>query len=157
MTPLRALVLVLGGCKGTSNVGDHIEREQSQADPDGSDSGGPDDSEMDADPFCEGPAVGTAELVASPACSGGICSVAAGAFVMGSVMDRVDECPSHWVSVDAFAIDQLEVTWEQHDACVAAGQCDAPPAHCRTAAEGWVDGGSVSELCLLYTSPSPRA
>lgn len=155
MTPLLALVLVLGGCNGKSDTGDDAHRKQPESDPIEGDSGGPEGSETEEDVFCEGPTVGTGELVDSEACSDGVCPVAAGEFVMGSVMDRVDECPSHRVSLDAFAIDQFEVTWDQHDACVEAGQCEAPPAHCRTTAEGWVDGGSVANLpvvCVDYSA-----
>jgi len=157
------VMLILGGCSDSSKEGQHIDREQSQVDPDERDSGDTDsdddddddDDDLEEDTFCEGATAGTGELVGSEACSEGICSVAAGEFVMGSVMDRADECPSHRVTVDAFAIDQFEATWEQHDACVAAGQCDAPPARCRIEVEGWTGGSSIANhpvVCLDYSA-----
>jgi formylglycine-generating enzyme required for sulfatase activity len=54
--------------------------------------------------------------------------VPAGQFTMGSATDDdgVFETPAHVVNVDAFWIDQTEVTNGEYAACVKAGACDPP-------------------------------
>ena len=55
--------------------------------------------------------------------------VPAGEFLMGSSAessDNADERPQHTVYLDAFWIDQTEVTNAQFRQCVAAGVCQAP-------------------------------
>lgn len=53
-------------------------------------------------------------------------------FVMGSLSDfqgaEPDEIPQRAVDMDAFWIDQTEVTWGMYEDCVDAGACPAPPA-----------------------------
>jgi len=49
--------------------------------------------------------------------------VPAGRFLMGSEQGEDDERPAHEVSLDAFWIDQTEVTNAQYDRCVADGEC----------------------------------
>ena len=66
-----------------------------------------------------------------------------GEFAMGSETGDGDEKPVHTVYLDAFWIDQTEVTNKQYQACVDAGVCD-PPSSIK------------SYTCHLYTSPSPR-
>ena len=53
--------------------------------------------------------------------------VPAGLFRMGSDFGETDEVPVHEVNLDAFWIDQTEVTNKMYAACVAADTC-APPA-----------------------------
>jgi formylglycine-generating enzyme required for sulfatase activity len=50
--------------------------------------------------------------------------VPAGRFLMGSDQGISDEQPMHEVSLDAFWIDQTEVSIAQYNRCVAAGECD---------------------------------
>jgi len=56
--------------------------------------------------------------------------IPAGEFVMGTVDDDPDaglgEKPQHTVYLDAFWIDQTEVTNAQYTRCVAAGACQSP-------------------------------
>lgn len=52
--------------------------------------------------------------------------VPAGEFTMGSTAGRDDEKPVHTVYLDAFYIDQTEVTNAQYAKCVTAGACPAP-------------------------------
>ena len=52
--------------------------------------------------------------------------VPAGEFTMGSNTGNRDERPVHQVYLDAFWIDQSEVTNEMYAKCVAAQKCDAP-------------------------------
>jgi formylglycine-generating enzyme required for sulfatase activity len=49
--------------------------------------------------------------------------VPAGEFMMGSDSGDADELPVHNVYLDAFWIDQTEVTNKQYEACVADGSC----------------------------------
>ena len=53
--------------------------------------------------------------------------VPAGEFTMGSDFGELNEAPVHEVKLDAFWIDQTEVTNKMYAACVAADAC-APPA-----------------------------
>jgi formylglycine-generating enzyme required for sulfatase activity len=52
--------------------------------------------------------------------------VPAGEFTMGSDAGASDEKPVHTVYLDAFWIDQTEVTNKQYQACVDAGTCEPP-------------------------------
>jgi eukaryotic-like serine/threonine-protein kinase len=53
--------------------------------------------------------------------------VPVGEFIMGSdTSDQPDEKPAHKVYLDAFWIDQTEVTNKQYQACVNAGTCEPP-------------------------------
>lgn len=52
--------------------------------------------------------------------------VPAGEFMMGSESGDADETPVHAVSLDAFWIDQTEVTNAQYKLCVDAGVCEEP-------------------------------
>src|SRR3990172_5342934 len=49
-----------------------------------------------------------------------------GEFTMGSDNGKSDEKPVHTVYLDAFWIDQTEVTNKQYQACVDAGVCEPP-------------------------------
>jgi eukaryotic-like serine/threonine-protein kinase len=52
--------------------------------------------------------------------------VPAGEFLMGSEDGENDESPVHTVYLDAYYIDQTEVTNEQYQLCVQAGNCVQP-------------------------------
>jgi formylglycine-generating enzyme required for sulfatase activity/predicted Ser/Thr protein kinase len=52
--------------------------------------------------------------------------VPAGEFLMGSTEGDDDERPVHTVTLDAFWIDQTEVTNAQYRGCVEAGDCEPP-------------------------------
>jgi serine/threonine-protein kinase len=52
--------------------------------------------------------------------------VPAGEFTMGSDAGPTDQQPAHTVSLDAFWIDQTEVTNAMYALCVAAGACSPP-------------------------------
>jgi formylglycine-generating enzyme required for sulfatase activity len=55
----------------------------------------------------------------------GMVLVPAGRFLMGSASGEANEQPEHEVSLDAFLIDQFEVSNAQYRACVEAGSCTA--------------------------------
>jgi formylglycine-generating enzyme required for sulfatase activity len=65
--------------------------------------------------------------------------IPAGRFLMGSPPDepgRYDnEGPQHWVQIPAFALGKHAVTFDQWDACVAAGGCNHRPED-----QGWGRG-----------------
>jgi formylglycine-generating enzyme required for sulfatase activity len=74
----------------------------------------------------------TAEISSLPEgtsdCSGGICEVPAGEFVMGEADSRFpDRCPERIVSTEAYAISMTEVTVSQFNECVADGDCQERP------------------------------
>jgi formylglycine-generating enzyme required for sulfatase activity len=50
--------------------------------------------------------------------------VPAGTFTMGRVLGPEDQLPAHEVTLDAFWIDQTEVTNAQYGRCVAADECE---------------------------------
>ena len=56
----------------------------------------------------------------------GMVRIPAGTFTMGSNDGESDEKPVHQVQLDAFFIDQYEVTVERYAKCVSAGKCDTP-------------------------------
>ncbi len=55
--------------------------------------------------------------------------IPAGEFQMGSIDGDDHESPVHTVNLDAFYIDQTEVTISQYAACMQAGVCDDPNAY----------------------------
>ena len=55
--------------------------------------------------------------------------VPAGEFIMGSEDGDGDESPVHSIYLDAYWIDQTEVTNEQYRLCVEAGVCDEPTSY----------------------------
>jgi len=73
--------------------------------------------------------------------SDGMVNVQAGAFWMGC-NDFVDtdcldyELPYHQVELDAYSIDQTEVTQAQYSACVEAGECTEPDCNWNPRAKG---------------------
>ena len=52
--------------------------------------------------------------------------VTAGEFLMGSNYSNQDEAPSHTIYLDAFWIDETEVTVEMYMKCTQAGDCKSP-------------------------------
>ncbi|MCB9079270.1 MAG: SUMF1/EgtB/PvdO family nonheme iron enzyme [Anaerolineaceae bacterium] len=53
--------------------------------------------------------------------------VPAGSFTMGSNSGQTDERPAHTVYLDAFYMDQYEITNQQYALCVDADVCEPPP------------------------------
>jgi eukaryotic-like serine/threonine-protein kinase len=66
----------------------------------------------------------TATLVPTPPT--GMVLIPGGTFKMGSDQGAADEKPVHSVTLDAFFIDQYEVTNARYKQCVDAGKCTAP-------------------------------
>jgi len=82
---------------------------------------------------CDGMGLEPGELACGADCmldvsgcgSSGMVLVPAGSFEMGSD-DDLDEQPVRQVNVDAFYIDETEVTVTEYTACVTAGACSTP-------------------------------
>ena len=71
------------------------------------------------------PPVAQTEMPVEPrdALPPGMVRVPEGSFQMGSMDGEPDEQPVHRVEIRAFAMDLLEVTLEEYEACVDAGRC----------------------------------
>ena len=134
------LLATLLACSPTPKA-KHVER--TQVDPSEVDHGATDTASEDdtgnTPPATPDPCAGVDETDDSfeppSSCPAGRCSVPEGPFKMGSFSGYRDECPAREVTVDAFDIDQTEVTWAQYETCVAEGECEAPPTYCRDWAE----------------------
>jgi formylglycine-generating enzyme required for sulfatase activity len=78
--------------------------------------------------------------------------VPGGTFQMGSDESdpdaEVDEFPRHAVTLDAFWIDQTEVTNTQYRQCVEAGVCQAPPEACDYGSYGHAHRADHPVLCV---------
>jgi formylglycine-generating enzyme required for sulfatase activity len=79
---------------------------------------------MLATTLASGPLAGSTQM--SPAEGMIMVFVPAGEFDMGSEIGLTDEQPVHTVYLDAFWIDQTEVSNVQYAKCVATGACDLP-------------------------------
>jgi len=66
------------------------------------------------------------ETMVSPKDGATLVYVPAGEFIMGTDEGMTDESPAHPVYLDAFWLDQTEVTNEAYRRCVEAGVCAAP-------------------------------
>lgn len=66
------------------------------------------------------------DTLLSPADGATLVYVPSGEFIMGDDHGMTDEQPAHPVYLDAFWLDQTEVTNEAYRQCVEAGTCDAP-------------------------------
>ncbi len=73
------------------------------------------------------PTPGLGSTWVSPADGMTMLFVPAGEFPMGSETGLVDEQPLHTVFLDAFWIDQTEVTNAMYSRCVQSGACKQPP------------------------------
>lgn len=83
-------------------------------------------SEEEDEPATAEPAPPTATPISSTGDQiEGMALVPAGRFLMGSASGEANEQPEHEVSLDAFLIDQFEVSNAQYRACVEAGSCTA--------------------------------
>ena len=77
-------------------------------------------------PSASGPPTGLGDTKVSAKDNITMNYVPAGPFIMGSEIGLTDEQPAHVVALDAFWIDQTEVTNSMYGRCVAAGRCNKP-------------------------------
>ncbi len=80
--------------------------------------------------------------------------VPAGSFIMGSNKGATNAVPEHTVTLDAFWIDQTEVTNSQYAKCVASGSCTVPAtdvSHNRIAYYGSEKFADFPVINVTYT------
>jgi len=112
-----------------------------------SDPAGDGPTEVDA---CTVAVSGSGDPVGEASCTGGICEVPAGSFVMGDANPlSPDQCPPRLVELSAYGIDETEVTRAQYAHCVEAGPCDPVP-FCESRAPGVVDPDQLPVVCLTH-------
>jgi formylglycine-generating enzyme required for sulfatase activity len=77
-----------------------------------------------------------------------------GAFLMGwgyaSYIRRVEERPQHTIYLDAFWIDQTEVTNAMYARCVEDGTCDPPSSYTSNKRSSYYDNASYSDYPVIY-------
>ena len=82
--------------------------------------------------------------------------VLAGEFLMGSAESDKDvgdeEKPQHTVSLDAFRIDQHEVTNAQYKQCVDAGKCTAPSDSSSNTRKSYYGNAQFDNYPVVYVS-----
>ena len=78
--------------------------------------------------------------------------VPAGEFQMGSENGDDDEKPVHTVYLDAYWIDQTEVTNAMYAQCVAAGVCDEPSSRKSYTRDSYYDKLEFDDYPVIYVS-----
>jgi len=78
--------------------------------------------------------------------------VPAGEFQMGSEDGHVDEKPVHTVYLDAYWIDQTEVTNALYAKCVSAGKCDPPNSSKSYTRESYYGNSEYDDYPVIYVS-----
>ena len=76
--------------------------------------------------------------------------VPAGEFTMGSTIGSDDEKPEHAVFLDAYWIDQTEVTNSQYAQCVAVGACTAPSKTRSNSRDNYYENSQYSRYPVIY-------
>ncbi|MBN1995201.1 MAG: SUMF1/EgtB/PvdO family nonheme iron enzyme [Anaerolineae bacterium] len=88
----------------------------------------------------------------APPIPAGMVLVPAGPFEMGSDNGQDDEKPIHTVTLDAFYIDQYELTNSRYAACVEAGVC-APPSSTRSSTrDSYYGNPEYNEYPVIYVN-----
>lgn len=83
--------------------------------------------------------------------------VPAGEFTMGSNTGRSDEQPVHRVHLDAFWIDQTEVTNAMYAKCVADGDCDSPSSSSSYTHDSYYGNPTYDDYPVIYVNWSQAA
>jgi serine/threonine-protein kinase len=78
--------------------------------------------------------------------------VPAGEFTMGSEDDSDDEKPVHTVYLDAFWIDQTEVTNAMYALCVKAGECNEPSSKSSSTRNHYYGNSEFDNYPVIYVS-----
>ena len=82
--------------------------------------------------------------------------VPAGDFIMGRDKGFDQEKPAHTVTLDDFYMDIYEVTQARYKECVTSGVCSEPKDIPNIDSFYREPDHPMTNVCLLYTSPSPR-
>ncbi|KAF0106587.1 MAG: hypothetical protein FD146_2495 [Anaerolineaceae bacterium] len=75
-----------------------------------------------------------------------------GEFTMGSNDGKPNEQPVHTVYLDAYWIDQTEVTNRMYALCVAAGQCDPPGSSASYTRQNYYGNPEYADYPVIYVS-----
>ena len=79
--------------------------------------------------------------------------VPAGPFTMGNDDSRYEgEKPAHTVVLDAYYIDQYEVTNIRYAECVAAGACEPPSSNASATRDSYYDNADFAEYPVMFVS-----
>jgi eukaryotic-like serine/threonine-protein kinase len=78
--------------------------------------------------------------------------VPAGEFTMGSDVGPDDEKPAHTVNLDAFWIDQTEVTNAMYVRCVQAGRCNLPSSTKSYSRSSYYGNAEFDNYPVIYVS-----
>jgi len=78
--------------------------------------------------------------------------VPAGPFMMGSDNGEANEKPVHKVTLDAFWIDETEVTNQMYAICVAAGPCQLPSYKNSSTRASYYDDMQYADYPVIYVS-----
>ena len=79
--------------------------------------------------------------------------VPAGEFTMGSdSSDQADEKPAHTVNLDAFRIDQTEVTNKQYAACKENGGCTPPSRNSSSTNTSYYGNTQFDNYPVIYVN-----
>jgi formylglycine-generating enzyme required for sulfatase activity len=97
------------------------------------------------------PTPGVGSTWTRPADSMVMVYVPEGDFTMGS-NNNDDEKPIHLVYLDAFWIDQMEITNKMYAVCVAAGKCDPPINNSSYTHSNYYDNSEYDDFPVIYVS-----
>ena len=78
--------------------------------------------------------------------------VPAGTFTMGTNDSRVDQRPAHEVWLDAYWIDQYEISNQQYAVCVSAGACIEPVSYESETREEYYNDATYSNYPVIHVS-----
>jgi len=96
------------------------------------------------------PTLGIGSTLVSPQDGMTLVYVPAGEFEMGSDNGSDDEKPLHRVSLDAFWIDQTEVTNKQYFACVSVAECTPPSSSSSRNRSSYYGESEFDEFPVIY-------
>jgi formylglycine-generating enzyme required for sulfatase activity len=100
----------------------------------------------------EPPVIGLGSTITRPADGGVMVYVPAGEFTMGSNLGTIREVPVHTVFLDAYWIDQVEVTNALYESCVQAGACQPPNNLSSQTQPAYFGNSQFAEYPVVYVT-----